>query len=322
MGRFYCYSTAFVPAVIGGFIAILIERKSRRGVLAGYASTLAVEALYNMLKYRGYVSPLPFGEVLLFSFGSSVLLHSYHSESGLHDAVGSVLRLLFKPWVPASLTALTDMLNMRPSLSSMLMTVLIRIAWIALWSFQVGYLTQAAFSVFKARFKAFKDPKKLLRALLHPSNAKLGAFLATLAGGFKLLNTLFMFLPISQDVRLLLAGLISGLSICWFRSSVISVYIAGKAVEVLYFKAVGKEWLPKFYYGDALLFAFAVGVLIHAVFLERHNVQPPYWNFVDRLTGGHLQQMNYDALDCFGTHASKGVGEVEEEQRKKENSDN
>ena len=71
---------------------------------------------------------------------------------------------------------------------------------------------------------------------------------------------------------------ISGLSICWFRSSVISVYIAGKAVEVLYFKAVGKEWLPKFYYGDALLFALAVGVLIHAVFLERHNVQPPYWN--------------------------------------------
>ena len=321
LGRFYCYSTAFVPAVIGGGLAILIERKSRRGGLAVYGSTLAVQALFNMLKYRGYVTPLPYGEVLLFSVGSSVLLHSYHSESGLHDAVGSFLRFLFKPWVPAGLTMLTDMLSSRPSLSSMLVTMLIRIAWIALWSFQVGYLIQAGLSVLRAGYQAFKNPKKLLHALLNPNNVKLGVFLATLAGGFKLLNALFMFLPISQDFRLLLAGLISGLSISWFRSSVISVYIAGKAVEVLYFKAVGKGWLPKFYYGDVVLFAIAVGVLIHAVFMERHDVQVPYWNFVNKLVGGHLQGINYDVLDHFGTHASKGVRAVEgKQQREEENS--
>ena len=318
LGRFYHYSTALIPAVIGG-VAILIERKSRRGVLAGYAGTLAVEVLYNMLKFRGYISPLPYGDVLLFSFGSSVLLHSYHSEPGLRDIVGSFLRVLFKPWVPAGLTMLTDMLYSRPSLSSMLIITFIRIAWVALWSFVVGYLTQAAFSVFKARSKALKQPNKLLHALLNSDNAKLGAFLATLAGGFKVLNTLFMFLPIPYDSRLLLAGLISGLSMLWFRSSVISVYIAGKALEELYFKAVGEGWLPKFYYGDAVLYALACGILFHTVFLEGHNIRFPYWNFINHLVNGRLEQMNYNILDRFGTHASKRVREIRDErQRKKE----
>ena len=315
LGRFYHYSTAFVPAVIGGVVAILIERKSRRGVLAGYTGILAVEVLYNMLKYRGYISPLPYGEVLLFSFGSSVLLHSYHSEPGLHNAVGSFLRVLFKPWVPADLTSLTNMQYSRPLLSSMMITF-IEIAWIALWSFMVGYLTRAAF---KFQSKALKQPNKLLHALINCDNAKLGAFLATLTGGFKALNTLFMFLPIPYDVRLLLAGLISGLSMLWFRSSTISVYIAGKAVEELYFKAVGKGWLPKFYYGDALLYALGCGILFHTVFLEGHNIRLPYWNFINQIVNGQLQQMNYNVLDRFGTHASKRVQELKaEQQRKKE----
>ena len=86
-----------------------------------------MEVLYTMMKYRGYITPIPYGEVqcvcvpwlfmccsvlqvMLFSAASAVLLPAFRfrdlslfftsyvcsvvvrSEEGLHDAIGSVLK--------------------------------------------------------------------------------------------------------------------------------------------------------------------------------------------------------------------------------------
>ncbi|XP_077869273.1 transmembrane protein 135-like, partial [Saccoglossus kowalevskii] len=62
LGAFYYWSCFLLSGIPASYIAISIERKSRRGILALYVSNLAVEAIYNMLKSRGLVKPISNGE--------------------------------------------------------------------------------------------------------------------------------------------------------------------------------------------------------------------------------------------------------------------
>ena len=102
----------------------------------------------------------------------------------------------------------------------------------------------------------------------------------------QLVNTLLYYLPMPRDVRLLVAGLLAGLSMYFFRSTSLSLYVAGKAIEVsrlkychftssckhhelllqlLYFKAVERGWLKSWYYGDVLVYALSTATIFHAV---------------------------------------------------------
>lgn len=40
IGRFYLYTAVFIPSILGAAIAIMVERKSRRPLLAGYVATV------------------------------------------------------------------------------------------------------------------------------------------------------------------------------------------------------------------------------------------------------------------------------------------
>ncbi|KAL3881115.1 hypothetical protein ACJMK2_027576, partial [Sinanodonta woodiana] len=62
LGQFLYLTAAFIPAVTASFVAILIERKSRRGLLAVYMANVALETLYRMLASRGLVRPIHNGE--------------------------------------------------------------------------------------------------------------------------------------------------------------------------------------------------------------------------------------------------------------------
>ena len=40
IGRFYMYTSVFLPCIVGAACALLVERKSRRPLLAGYVATV------------------------------------------------------------------------------------------------------------------------------------------------------------------------------------------------------------------------------------------------------------------------------------------
>ena len=40
IGRFYMYTSVFLPCMVGAACALLVERKSRRPLLAGYVATV------------------------------------------------------------------------------------------------------------------------------------------------------------------------------------------------------------------------------------------------------------------------------------------
>ncbi|XP_007434103.2 transmembrane protein 135 isoform X1 [Python bivittatus] len=74
LGKFYFWSPGFGAALPASYIAILIERKSRRGLLTIYMANLATETLFRMGVSRGMITPVRHGEVLLFCVTAALFM--------------------------------------------------------------------------------------------------------------------------------------------------------------------------------------------------------------------------------------------------------
>ncbi|CAJ1063927.1 transmembrane protein 135 [Xyrichtys novacula] len=94
LGGFYSWSAGFGSALPASYIAILLERKSRRGLLTIYMTNLAIETLFRMAVTRGVVTPIKHGEVLLFCVTSSLYMFFFRSKDGLKGFAFSALKFL------------------------------------------------------------------------------------------------------------------------------------------------------------------------------------------------------------------------------------
>lgn len=92
-------TASYIPAFMSSFTAILVERPSRRGLLASYVANVATETLWRMGVSRGIVRSIPNGQVLIFGVATSALL--YYFRSGWHlegkDSVYDIIRFIVGP---------------------------------------------------------------------------------------------------------------------------------------------------------------------------------------------------------------------------------
>ncbi|XP_028278150.1 transmembrane protein 135 [Parambassis ranga] len=94
LGGFYSWSAGFGAALPASYIAILLERKSRRGLLTIYMANLATETLFRMAVTRGIVKPIRHGEVLLFCITASLFMFFFRSKDGLSGFAFSALKFI------------------------------------------------------------------------------------------------------------------------------------------------------------------------------------------------------------------------------------
>ncbi|XP_029374416.1 transmembrane protein 135 isoform X1 [Echeneis naucrates] len=94
LGGFYSWSAGFGSALPASYIAILLERKSRRGLLTIYMANLATETLFRMAVTRGIVRPIRHGEVLLFCITASLYMFFFRSKDGLKGFTFSALKFI------------------------------------------------------------------------------------------------------------------------------------------------------------------------------------------------------------------------------------
>lgn len=71
-----------IPAFLASVFAIIIERPSRRTLLALYVSNVATETLWNMAISRNMVKNIRYGDVALF--GGSIALLLMYFKGGYH----------------------------------------------------------------------------------------------------------------------------------------------------------------------------------------------------------------------------------------------
>ncbi|KAJ8924714.1 hypothetical protein NQ315_000866 [Exocentrus adspersus] len=99
LGHFNILTVSAMPAFLASVFSILIERPSRRTLLALYVSNVATETVWNMAKSRNWVHNIRYGDVAIYSVSMALLLTyfkgGYHKNS---DSMFRVLRFVVGPY--------------------------------------------------------------------------------------------------------------------------------------------------------------------------------------------------------------------------------
>ncbi|XP_078617428.1 transmembrane protein 135-like isoform X1 [Branchiostoma floridae x Branchiostoma japonicum] len=90
----FSYFTGLASGALASQLAILLERKPRRGLLAVYMFNVALETLCNMAVARGLITPRKHIEVLLFSFTAAGYAYLYRCFGGLSGIFLQAVRFL------------------------------------------------------------------------------------------------------------------------------------------------------------------------------------------------------------------------------------
>lgn len=95
-GGFNFYTFSYVPALLASLAAILIERPSRRAMLAIYTSNVASETLFNMAVVRGIVRPVSRGGCMLFGASAAAILFMYRLGADASSEAGAKSDAIFE----------------------------------------------------------------------------------------------------------------------------------------------------------------------------------------------------------------------------------
>lgn len=113
-GRFGVLSSGFFPSFIANLIAILVERPTRRPALAIYVTNVvcskhfiltanlcasnlygflqASETIYNQLVARRFLTPIPHGDIIIFSLTLAGLFRWFQATQDRNNFLFKLLR--------------------------------------------------------------------------------------------------------------------------------------------------------------------------------------------------------------------------------------
>ncbi|GAA6232149.1 transmembrane protein 135 [Lates japonicus] len=335
LGGFYSWSAGFGSALPASYIAILLERKSRRGLLTIYMTNLATETLFRMAVTRGIVKPIRHGEVLLFCLTASLYMFFFRSKDGLKGFACSALKFIIgKEEIPthSGMSEDSQLSARRPSSRRKTLIACTKELLESICKqgprhrcckhyqdncisycvkgfvrmFSIGYLIQCCLKVPSAFRQMFSKPSRLPSLFYNKENFQLGAFLGSFVSIYKGTSCLLRWVRnIDDELHALIAGFLAGISMFFYKSTTISMYLFSKLVETMYFKGIEAGRFPYFPHADTVLYAISTAICFQAAVMEVQNLRPTYWKFLLRLTKGRFALMNRQLLDVFGTQASR-----------------
>uniref|UniRef100_A0A6G1SG41 Transmembrane protein 135 n=1 Tax=Aceria tosichella TaxID=561515 RepID=A0A6G1SG41_9ACAR len=96
-GKFYYYAVAYLPGFIASAMAVLIEKPSRRSSLAFYVANVASETLFRIYVGRGYLRPLKYGQVYIFTLSIATLMMMAKKRGFEDDPLSAAIKLIVGP---------------------------------------------------------------------------------------------------------------------------------------------------------------------------------------------------------------------------------
>ena len=125
---------------------------------------------------------------------------------------------------------------------------------------------------------------------------------------------------VNKKSHSILAGLLAGISVGFYRNSTFILYLTWKTLEVLYYEGIEAGYLMKVPGFASLLYSLSTSILFHAgkssefsskinwknntnvlfnslAVVEPHNLKPSYWKFLMRITGSR-----YFLLTLWSSH--------------------
>ncbi|XP_045674146.1 transmembrane protein 135 isoform X2 [Phyllostomus hastatus] len=285
LGKFYSWSPGFGAALPASYVAILIERKSRRGLLTIYMANLATETLFRMGVARGTITTLRNGEVLLFCITAAMYMFFFRCKDGLKGFTFSALRFIVgkeeiptHSYSPETAHAKVEQKTERQEEKSRGMHV-------------IALVRRLVDSVCK------HGPRH--RCCKHYEDNCISYCIKGTSCFLRWIRNL------DDELHAIIAGFLAGVSMMFYKSTTISMYLASKLVETLYFKGIEAGKVPYFPHADTIIYSISTAICFQAAVMEVQTLRPSYWKFLLRLTKGKFAVMNRKVLDVFGTGASK-----------------
>ncbi|XP_055211632.1 transmembrane protein 135 isoform X3 [Gorilla gorilla gorilla] len=313
----------------------------RRGLLTIYMANLATETLFRMGVARGTITTLRNGEVLLFCITAAMYMFFFRCKDGLKGFTFSALRFIVgKEEIPthsfspeaayAKVEQKREQHEEKPRRMNMIGLVRKFVDSICkhgprhrcckhyedncisycikgfIRMFSVGYLIQCCLRIPSAFRHLFTQPSRLLSLFYNKENFQLGAFLGSFVSIYKGTSCFLRWIRnLDDELHAIIAGFLAGISMMFYKSTTISMYLASKLVETMYFKGIEAGKVPYFPHADTIIYSISTAICFQAAVMEVQTLRPSYWKFLLRLTKGKFAVMNRKVLDVFGTGASK-----------------
>uniref|UniRef100_A0A8D2DJU6 Transmembrane protein 135 n=1 Tax=Sciurus vulgaris TaxID=55149 RepID=A0A8D2DJU6_SCIVU len=319
LGKFYSWTPGFGAALPASYMAILIERKSRRGLLTIYMANLVLlfcitAAMYMFFfRCKDGLKGFTFSALRFIVGKEEIPTHSYSPEAAYAKVEQKREKHEEKPRrmnIIALVRKLVDLIckhgprhrcckHYDDNCISYCIKGFIRM-------FSVGYLIQCCLRIPSAFRHLFTQPSRLLSLFYNKENFQLGAFLGSFVSIYKGTSCFLRWIRnLDDELHAIIAGFLAGISMMFYKSTTISMYLASKLVETMYFKGIEAGKVPYFPHADTIIYSISTAICFHAAVMEVQTLRPSYWKFLLRLTKGRFAVMNRKALDVFGTGASK-----------------
>uniref|UniRef100_A0A8B9HRS6 Transmembrane protein 135 n=1 Tax=Astyanax mexicanus TaxID=7994 RepID=A0A8B9HRS6_ASTMX len=310
LGGFNSWSAGFGAALPASYIAILIERKSRRGLLTIYMANLCfikcctlllILVIHFFFRCKDGLKGFAFSALKFIVGKEEIPTHSCQAElasasrSERATNINFILSLFRCKHGPRHRCCK----HYQDNCISYCVKGFIRM-------FSVGYLIQCCLKVPSTFRQVFTKPSRLLSLLYNKENFQLGAFLGSFVSIYKGTSCFLRWVRnLDDELHALIAGFLAGMSMFFYKSTTISMYLFSKLVETMYFKGIEAGRFPYFPEADTVIYAISTAICFQAAVMEVQNLRPSYWKFLLRLTKGRFALMNRKVLDVFGTEASK-----------------
>ncbi|XP_062542098.1 transmembrane protein 135-like [Armigeres subalbatus] len=347
-GSYNFYTSSYIPAYIAAFVSILVERPSRRGLLCLYVSNVATETGWNILKSRGLVRSLPYGEILIFGLSTATLLYYYrlNRQKDYKDSMFDVFRFalgdseVMKPIEAqpesrrsrdtarssrnvSSYTviqaAVKAYLNVISKVKTMAKHELCQHKHSCVYNtlsggvrmFSIGLGIQVIMkAVFQAR-RIIRRPEIFKRTFLSKEILKLGMFLGGFTSLYKMSSCLLRHITNNDHAAYAIpSGLIASAAFGYYSDSTIALYIMWKTLQMTYNWGIEKGYVPKVPGFTVLLYCASTALLFHAATLEPMTLRPSYWKFLYSISGGRISVMDRSGFDVYGLNTSGQIREV------------
>nr|CAH7717208.1 unnamed protein product [Callosobruchus chinensis] len=96
LGNFNILTVSAIPAFLSSVFSILIERPSRRTMLALYVSNVATETLWNMARARHLVRDVSYGDAAIYSGSIAMFVVGPYEEYGSSDRSQEAPRAFYR----------------------------------------------------------------------------------------------------------------------------------------------------------------------------------------------------------------------------------
>ncbi|XP_028410068.1 transmembrane protein 135-like isoform X2 [Dendronephthya gigantea] len=275
-GVFTVFTSGFLPASLASYIAIIVERPERRGLLALYMFNNAVEVIFNALVNRNIITTLSYGEVYMFCVATGLIMYLYRANKLNNGFIKRIVRLLLGEQQSNVNSISPESVGSTFGCKDIYKRVLSTVK-----AFSIGYLLQAAPGILNALF----NPRKIPQILMNKNNFKLALFLSSFVSIFQFVEFMLMFLREKKDpYNSFIAGAASGLSMLFYRSSTISLYLLTKVIEIIFKNAQYEGVIPFIPYVDIIIYTISTATTFHMAVFERETLKPSYMRFLTHIT--------------------------------------